>query len=173
MTDENLCMDPGRLCRPGRFEGSMDTDDSCEFRAAACQFKNCHASEAVTHRSDSAVDGWMVTEDIQSRLRPLVQGGGIAAQFRDPLDHTLTIAGDAFPVHVACEGDETRFRKAKRAGSGMIVETGSSMDNQNPRATAARRRVPGEKTIKQRVVVTIWNSLRFDHQAASPLIVRL
>ena len=173
MTDENLCMDPGRLCRPGRFEGSMDTDDSCELCAAAGKFKNCHASEAVTHRSESAVDGWMATEDIQSRLRPLVQGCGIAAQFRDPLDHTLTIAGDAFPVHVACEGDETRFDKAERAASGMIVETGSSMNNQNPRATAARRRVPGEKPIQERVVVTIGNNLRFDHQAASPLIVAL
>ena len=173
MTDENLCMDPGRPCRPGRFEGSMDTDDSCELCAAAGKFKNCHASETVTHRSESAVDGWMVTEDIQPRLRPLVQGCGIAAQFRDPLDHTLTIAGDAFPVHVACEGDETPFRKAERAASGMIVETGSSMNNQNPRATAARRRVPGEKPIQERVVVTIWNNLRFDHQAASPLIVAL
>jgi len=151
----------------------MDTDDSCEFRAAAGQFENCHASEAVTHRSESAVDGWMVTEDIQSRLRPLVQGGGIAAQFRDPLDYTLTIAGDAFPVHVACEGDETPVGTAERAASGMIVQTSPSMNDQNSGTTAALRRVPGEKPGQQCVVVTIWNSLRFDHQAASPLIVRL
>ena len=58
-------------------------------------------------------------------------------------------------------------------GYGMIVQTSPSMNDENSGTTAALRRVPGEKPGQQCVAVTIWNNLRFDHQAASALIVAL
>src|SRR5262249_19860708 len=92
----------------------------------------------------------------------------IAPKLADVLHHAVAAALDALAVHVAREGDKSPLREAPRSTPCVIVETGAAVNDEDSRAAARQRRVPGKHAIERLAAVAIPEIVGLDHEV-SPL----
>jgi hypothetical protein len=105
----------------------------------------------------------MRRELVDRHLRAAAERRAIPSQLADVLHHTIALARHALAVHVAGQRDESRFGKAARAASGVIVEARASMNDENSR-TAPWCRVPHEHAVERLVTIAVADVLGLNHE---------
>jgi hypothetical protein len=113
----------------------------------------------------------MRCEDVDSRLRAPAEPIRIITQFDDTRHYALTIARNAIAVHVASKRHKAELRQTLCAPSGMVVEAGPSMDDQDPRTLIVSRVIPGEQTGEGSLLVTVAYGLRVHDHASLQTIL--
>ncbi len=109
----------------------MDADDAGDWRAAAGEFEDGHAAEAVADGGDVGVGERVRAQYVDSGGGAAGEAVGFGAELGDASHDALAVAGDAFAVHVAGEGDVAEFGEAAGAIFGVVVEAGAAVDDQD------------------------------------------
>src|ERR1700722_1144721 len=121
----------GRSGRAFCVEAAVDADDTGDGRAAAGEFENGHAAEAVADGGDVGVGERMRFQGVEASGGAAGDAIGFGAEFVDASHDALAIAGDAFAVHVAGEGGLAEFGQTAGAIFGVVVEAGAAVDDEH------------------------------------------
>src|SRR5580693_4942641 len=132
MADEDLRFDGvGRRGLALCVEAAVDADDASDGRATAGEFEDGHAAEAVADGGDVVIGERMSAEDFDSSVSATRKAVRFGAELGDAGHDALAVAGNAFAVHVAGEGDVTEFGEAAGAIFGMVVEAGAAVNDED------------------------------------------
>ncbi len=98
----------------------------------------------------------MLREDVDRPVGAPTEHVAVITQLRH-VAHDRVAADQTLAVHVAGERDEPGFREKPRAAARMIVEAGTSVNNQNAGPLVAACRIDRKESIESGVFVTIGN----------------
>lgn len=146
------------------LEAAVNADDGGEMGAAAGEFEDGHAAEAVADGGEAGwVDERVGAEDVEGGVGALAKFGGLCTELEDERhDAGATGGGDFCAEHVASKGEIALFGEAAGAGFGVIVEAGAAVNDEDTGTDGAGRIVEEKPAGKLGVAIAVGDSLRSD-----------
>src|SRR5262249_18387272 len=139
VANEDPRLDCARLGWPTGREAAVDADHAFQLETAARELQNGHPAKAIPHSAQLAVHVRMGAQRIEGWPSPATEAEGICLKVPEAAHDRFAVANDALAVHVAGERHEAGFGKASSAAFRVLVQAGSTVDDEDAGASVPPR----------------------------------
>jgi len=162
VTDKHLRGHRSRLGALRGRETAVHADHRVEGGAGARQRQRRHATEAEADRGEMPADLGAPAERAEPGGGASCQPIGSVAETHERGHDALPIARDAAPVHVAGEGHVSQLGVSMRLLSGMVVQSGPTVDDEDSGPLVTSIVVEDDDTVERRAVVPVLQVARYE-----------
>ena len=167
MTDEHFRRQCSRLGPLGGRETAVHADYRGKVGTGARERQRGHTAEAEPDRGEPSIDLGTRVEGGQTRGRALRQPIGCVAEAHERGHDALPIGCNPAAVHVTREHDVPEFGVSVSLTSSMVVQSGTTVDEEDAGAPIAPTLIEHDNTVERCAVVRVLQISRREGHGTS------